>query len=252
MIDQFPHEQHICLKKSSIGNRHPLFTDDPYDLQRFPGFDLHFRRGLAGLVGPDDLSIILNVKASRTEGLPEFSVFTVYRFINDFAAFNFDQVVARQGHQTCPLRPSPPTGEMEFRLSTIAIGSRGGDHRRQGWGREPCNPAKGLRHLPVLEFQLMGVGDMLHSTAAAAGVIRTERRHTVMRWDDDPDKPSSGIALPDLGDFDLYLVSIDGEGNKDHQILILPNAVAAESHIPDFRFDVLADLQTRTLKMTTS
>ncbi len=89
----------------------------------------------------------------------------------------------------------------------------------------------------------MGVGDVLHPAAAAAGVIRTERRHTVMRRGDDPDKPPPGIALPDLGDLDLHLVPVDGEGDKDDQIRILADAVAAEGHIPDLRSDVIADLQ---------
>lgn len=69
-----------------------------------------------------------------------------------------------------------------------------------------------------------------------------------MRRDDDPDKPSPGTALPDLSDFDLYLISIDGEGNKDHRLFVPPDDIAAEGHISDFRSDEFTNLQSCTPK----
>jgi hypothetical protein len=105
------------------------------------------------------------------------------------------------------------------------------------------NPFEDLLDLPSLELQLMIVGDVLHPAAAAAGVIRADRRDAAARRGNDPDKTAPGIPPSDLGDLDLRLVPDHREGDEEDKIGNPTDAVAAEGHILDPGSDPITDLE---------
>jgi hypothetical protein len=203
-------------------------------------------------VGPDHLTLPRVPNFTRPERLPEFVVFSVDRLLDDPAAFDLDEFMARHGHQARPVRAAAIEGEMELRLSPPGKGARGGDRRRNGRIGNTGNPLEHLLDLPSLELQLMIVGDMLHPAAAAAGVIRADRRNTVARRGNDPDKAAPGIPPSDFGDLDIRLVPVHREGDEEDKIGNPTDAVAAEGHILDAGSDPITDLEQCTHFITPS
>jgi hypothetical protein len=124
----------------------------------------------------------------------------------------------------------------------ITVGFGAGNDGVDGDGLEAADAVEEIGNLLAFYFELFGVVEVLVLAATAFPEVGAGGGHTIWRRGDQVYQSSAAKAFFDFGDFHEGGISRGGERDKEDEVAMAGDALAAEGHAVDGYFDLNADL----------